>query len=217
MFRYTIILLMIGFGSISLFAQNDADAAQLLEDLSAKYRTYKTSVLDVNLTIDVPEVDESTVLKSKVWLKGDQFKIEFDDKILMSNTVSQWTYLKEVNELQISNYDPAAMIFLPSKLFDLYSDEYIYRIVEEYKNSKGELIKKVELTPLNKELEIFKIVTAINTNTLTLVNTKMFEKSGFKYSYEIISLKTNMELKDAFFSFDSKAYNIDIDDITDLR
>lgn len=205
------------FVTISSTAQNDVDAAQLLEKISVKYKQFKTSKLDVELSIDVPEIEESTVLVSKVWLKGDQFKIEFDDKILMSNTISQWTYLKEVNELQISNYDPAAMIFLPSKLFNLYSDEYIFRIIEEFKNDKGELIKKVELTPLNKELEIFKIVVSINATTLTLINTKMFEKSGFKYSYEIISLKTNEILKDDFFIFDPKAYNIDIDDITDLR
>jgi outer membrane lipoprotein carrier protein len=217
MLRFNFILLLIGFLSISSFAQNDVDAAQLLEKLSIKYQRYQTSILDVELIIDVPEIEESTVLISKVWLKGDQFKIEFDDKILMSNTISQWIYLKEVNELQISKYDPTAMIFLPSKLFNLYSAEYIYRIVEEFKNDKGELGKNVELSPVNKELEIFKIIASVNTKTLTLISTKMFEKSGFKYSYKINSLETNIKIEDAFFIFDTKAFNIDTDDITDLR
>lgn len=217
MLRYDLILLFIGFASISSFAQNDMDAAKLLEKLSINHQKFTTSKLDIELTIDIPEIEESTILESTVWLKGDQFKIEFEDKILMSNTISQWTYLKEVNELQISNYDPAAMIFLPSKLFNLYSDEYIYRIVKEFKNREGELIKNVELTPVDKDLEIFKIIVSINAKKSSLISAKMFEKSGLKYSYKINSLQANIDISEDFFIFDTKAYNIAIDDITDLR
>mgnify|MGYP006078190939 FL=1 len=217
MLRYNLILLFIGFASISSFAQNDIDAAQLLEKLSINYQKFTTLKLNIELAIDIPEIEESTVLESIVWLKGDQFKIEFEDKILMSNTISQWTYLKEVNELQISNYDPAAMIFLPSKLFKLYSDKYIYRIVKEFKNQEGELIKNVELTPVDKDLDIFKIIVSINTKKTSLITAKMFEKSGFKYSYKINSLLTNIDISEDFFIFDTKPYNITTDDITDLR
>ena len=201
----------------NIFAQNDSDAAILLEKISIKYKKYNTAAMKVKLTIDVPEADKSVVLLSQVWLKGDKYKIDFEDKMMMSNTVSMWTYYKDINELQIGNYDPTSIVFLPSKLFDIYSDKFIYRVKEEFKNSNGDLIKNIELTPINKDGVIFKIVVSINTKTMEIIETRMFEKSGYKYSYNITEMKTNITLEDAFFEFDIIKYNIDSDDITDWR
>ncbi len=214
---FKIILFSLCFVSFSTFAQNDTDAAKLLETVSSKYKKYKSSKIEVKLIIDVPEIDKDVVRNGTAWLKGDKFKIDFEEKMLVSNTISHWTYLKEVNELQISNYDESSMIFLPSKIFNLYSDDYIYRVSEEYKNDKGELIKKIELSPKNKNYEIFKIVVSINVNKLKLIETQMFEKSGYRYAYKILNLETNIELDDNFFIFNPADYNIDEDDITDLR
>lgn len=212
-----ITILFISFFALNVNAQNDMDAAKILQDISAKYNKYNSAKIEVKLTVDIPEQKDNIVKNATAWIKGDKFKIEFDDKILMSNTETQWMFLKEENELQISDYDESAMIFLPSKILNIYSDKYVYRVKEAYKNSKGELIKKIELTPLNKEMEIFKIVVSINTNTMEVLETRMFEKSGFKYSYKILNLKPNVDLKDTFFKFIPSEYNLEEDDITDLR
>lgn len=212
-----LILLITTFGIFNANAQVDTDAEALLKSISTKYKAYSTAKIDLKLSINIPETKENVVSTGVAWLKKDMFKIEFDERMLVSNTVTQWTYLKEVNEVQISKYDPSSMIFLPSKIFDLYNDQYIYRIKEEFKNQSGELIKLIELTPKNKNLEIFKIVVSINIPKMELVKSQIFEKSGMKYSYDIISLKPNVKLEDSFFTFDPKVYGISKDDITDLR
>jgi len=212
-----IILFFTCFGVLNLSAQNDTEAESILKSISTKYKAYATAKIDLKLTINIPETKENVVSTGVAWLKKDMFKVEFDERMLVSNTVTQWTYLKEVNEVQISKYDPSSMIFLPSKIFDLYSKDYIYRVKEEFKNSNGELIKLIELTPRNKNFEIFKIVVSINISKMELVKSQIFEKSGMKYSYDIISLKANVKLDDSFFTFDPKAYGIAKDDITDLR
>jgi len=212
-----IILFFTCFGVLNLSAQNDTEAESILKSISTKYKAYATAKIDLKLTINIPETKENVVSTGVAWLKKDMFKVEFDERMLVSNTVTQWTYLKEVNEVQISKYDPSSMIFLPSKIFDLYNKDYIYRVKEEFKNSNGELIKLIELTPRNKNFEIFKIVASINISKMELVKSQIFEKSGMKYSYDIISLKANVKLDDSFFTFDPKAYGIAKDDITDLR
>lgn len=214
---FQIILFFTCFGVLNVNAQNDTEAQTILKSISTKYKAYSTAKIDLKLTINIPETKENVVSTGVAWLKKDMFKVEFDERMLVSNTVTQWTYLKEVNEVQISKYDPSSMIFLPSKIFDLYTDQYIYRIKEEFKNSNGELVKVIELTPKNKNLEIFKIIVSINIPKMELVKSQIFEKSGMKYSYDIISLKPNVKLEDSFFTFDPKAYGIAKDDITDLR
>jgi len=214
---FSIILIFLSFTTINAFAQNDSEAAQLLEKISDKYKKVDAYYIDVELTIDIPEVKENVNVLAKVWLKGDKYKIDFDEKIIQSNTISEWTYLKDVNELQIGNYDPSSMMFLPSKLFNLYSDEYIYRVKEEYKDKKGDLIKVLELTPTDKDFKYFKIITKINTRTMEIVESIMFEKTGYKYSYKILKIDTNIKLSENFFVFDVNKYKIETDDITDFR
>lgn len=212
-----IMLVILCFGFTNLNAQNDPEAEKILEEISTKYKAFETAKIDLKLIIKIPEAEEDVVSKGVAWLKGDMYKIEFDERMQVSNTITQWTYLKEVNEVQISKYDPSSITFLPSRIFNVYSEDYIFRVKEEYRNEKKELIKLVELTPINKDVEIFKIIVSINMDKMELVKSQIFEKSGMKIAYEIISLNTKMELKDSFFTFDPEAFGIDKDDITDLR
>lgn len=215
--RIIIMLLILCFGWTNTYAQNDAEAEKILATIAAKYKAFKTAKIDLKLIIDIPETKEDVISNGVAWLKKDMYKIEFEERMQVSNTITQWTYLKEVNEVQISKYDASSITFLPSKIFDVYSEDYIYRVKEEYRNEKKEMVKVIELTPINKELGVFKIVVSINTDKMELVKSQIFERSGMKIAYEILSLKTNLELKDDFFTFDPEAFGIEKDDITDLR
>ena len=117
----------------------------------------------------------------------------------------------------VSCFGSDAIIFLPSKIFDIYSDDYIYRVKEEYKNDKKETIKVIEMTPVNKKMDIFKIVVYINVDKMELTKSQIFEKSGMRYLYDIIKLDTSVKLEDSFFTFDPAKYKIAKEDITDLR
>lgn len=215
MMRLLLLLACLGFTSLN--AQNDPEAEKILDAISAKYKTFKTAKIDLKLSINLPETKDDVVSNGVAWLKKDMYKIEFEERMQVSNTITQWTYLKEVNEVQISKYEVSSITFLPSKIFDVYNEDYIYRVKEEYRNEKKQMVKLIELTPTNKDIEVFKIIVSINTDNMDLVKTEMFEKSGMKISYEILALKTNLDLKDSFFSFNPEEYGIDKDDITDLR
>lgn len=206
-------LITLGFAQ----AQNDKEADALLKKIAEKYKTYQTAKLDINLKIKQPEAEEEVVQKATFWLKKEMFKIDFDERVIVSDGTTQWTYLKEVNELQISNYDPSSLLFSPSQIFDVYSEEYIYRIREEYKNKKGEVLKQIEMSPIDKDLNIFKIILTVNTKTLNVESTEVLDKSGIRFAYEVVGLEKNPKLADDFFQFDRTKYNIDPDDIIDLR
>lgn len=206
-------LITLGFAQ----AQNDKEADVLLEKVAEKYKTYQTAKLDLNLKIKQPEADEEVVQKATFWLKKEMFKIDFEERVIVSDGTTQWTYLKEVNELQISHYDPSSLLFSPSQIFDVYSEEYIYRIREERKNKKGEVLKQIEMSPIDKDLNIFKIILTVNTKTLNVESTEVLDKSGIRFAYEVVDLEKNPKLADDFFQFDRTKYDIDSDDIIDLR
>lgn len=202
-------LLILAFLFSSAFAQGnalDAEADAILKSVSAKYQKYTTAKMDIQLVINLPEVKESQVSDVKAWIKGDMFKIELKDQMFVSDNVTLWNYLKEYNEVQINDYEASDAIFSPSILFNLYSKDYIYRLKEEYKNAAGKLIKVIELTPVNKDQNFFKIDLAVDYANNTIVEAKIYERSGMRYTYTIKSLTPNLTLEDSFFKFNPEKY-----------
>lgn len=191
------------------FAQEnalDAQADALLKAVSAKYQKYNTAKMDIRLEINLPEVDENQVSDVKAWIKGDMFKIELTDQMFVSDNITLWNYLKEYNEVQINDYEASDAIFSPSILFNLYTKDYIYRVKEEYKNSAGKLIKVIELTPVNKDQNFFKIDLMVEDASKDIVEAKIYERSGLRYTYVIKSLTPNVNLEDSFFRFNPENY-----------
>ena len=190
-------------------AQNnalDAEADALLKAVSAKYEKYTTAKIDLRLEIDLPEIEENQVMDVQAWIKGDKFKVDMKDQMFVSDNVTIWNYLKEYNEVQINDYEESDAIFSPSILFKLYTKDYVYRLKEEYKNSAGKIIKVVELTPINKDQEFFKIELKIEQATSSIVEAKIYEKSGMRYTYTIKSFTPNVPLDADFFKFKPELY-----------
>ncbi|MFT4968624.1 MAG: outer membrane lipoprotein carrier protein [Chitinophagales bacterium] len=208
----TILLLLFSFA----FAQDnalDAEADAILKAVSEKYSKYASAKMDLKLTIDLPENEENQVADVKAWFKGDMFKVDLKDQMFVSDNVTIWNYLKEYNEVQINDYEEDEAMFSPSMLFNLYTKDYIYRLKEEYKNSAGKLIKVIELTPVNKDQNFFKIDLKVDPSSNTIVESKIYERSGMRYTYLIKSFTPNITLEDKFFSFDPKDYpEIDVTD-----
>lgn len=211
---YMITFLLFSFAS----AQNNAldiEADALLKAVSAKYQKYVSAKIDLKLEIDLPEVDQNQVMDVQAWIKGDKFKIEMKDQMFISDNVTIWNYLKEYNEVQINDFEESDAMFSPAILFNLYTKDYVYRLKEEYKNSAGKLIKLVELSPTKKDQNFFKIELKIDPANTTIIEAKIYEKSGMRYTYTIKSLTPNIALDADFFKFKPELYK-DIE-VTDSR
>jgi outer membrane lipoprotein carrier protein len=203
-------VLMLFFAVISGISQNsnalDPQADKLLSDVSKKYKTYKTAQIELDLLIDIPDTNDDEKLKVKAWLSGEKFRIELEDQIFISDNVYIWNYMKSYNELQINHFDGVDAIFSPSVIFNMYSNDYIYRTKEEYKTSAGKSIKVIELTPTDKSKDFFKIDLTVNQTDMEINKLKIYEKSGIHYIYSIVKFVPNPLLDKDFFTFKVEDY-----------
>jgi len=191
------------------FAQTtdlEAEADALLKTVTAKYKAYQTARIELDLLIDLPEVEGDQKSKVIAWLKGDKFKVELDDQMFVSDNITIWNYLMEYNEVQINDYEESDAIFSPSIIFNLYNKDYAFRLKEEHKNSEGVLVKIIELTPIKKDQNFFKIELKIDDAKKEIMQAKIFEKSGMRYTYTIKNFTPNIPLDDNFFIFDPSEY-----------
>jgi outer membrane lipoprotein-sorting protein len=114
--------------------------------------------------------------------------------------------MKSYNELQINNYDESDAMFSPSVIFTMYNDNFIYRTKEEYKNAAGKSIKVIELTPVDKTKDFFKIDLTINQTDMLIEKSKIYEKSGIQYIYHIKKFTPNVTFESGFFTFKTENY-----------
>ena len=208
------------FASITSFSQNnslgksDPDAKAILDNVSAKFKTYKTVQLTFALKIENTSGKIMGTKNGTVYLKGSRYRISVSGQEIYSDGVNIWTYDKSTNEVQITKFDPAANTITPDKMFtNFYDKDFLYKLNGETKQG-SKTIQEIELTPVDKTKTFFKVLVYVDKKSQTIASTKIFEKTGDRYTYSIVSLKTNVPVADDKFVFNAKDYpNVDVIDL----
>jgi outer membrane lipoprotein carrier protein len=146
-----IILLLCSF-SIQAFAQKgtaDKSADKLLSTISKRYKAFKSMKADFVYAVESKAEKFQEKQKGTLLVKGNKFKLDIAGQTIICDNTTLWTYTKEVNEVQISNYNPKENAIRIDDIFTMYNKGFISRIVEEKKEGNRE-IAIVELTPTNK-------------------------------------------------------------------
>lgn len=208
---YTLFIL----ATAQAFAQKDAQAKVILNQVSQKYRSFTTIKSDFTFTIDNPQegikqtqngslIVQSKTNKYKISLYNTGNKPDVEQEII-SDGKKQWTYLKKDKEVQLSNANNNSDGFNPSQLFTIYEKGYKYLYTGDQK-SGGKIYQVIELTPENTQKQFFKIKLLIDKVKKQLYNALIFDKNGTKYNYTIRSFINSPQVPDNTFTFDLKAH-----------
>src|SRR5437762_10481098 len=86
----------------------DAKAKAILDELSKKTKTFTT----VKAEFEIITTDATGKVKDKttgtMWHKGSKYKLEIKGQTIFCDGKTQWTYIKDDNEVQINDApDPA--------------------------------------------------------------------------------------------------------------
>ena len=184
---------------------NAQDAKTILQKVSAKYEGMKSYSVDFENKLHSPlaGIDEST--KGSALIAGEKFRIELEDHLIIVDVKSMWTFLKEDNEVNVSEYDPEESEINPSNIYKMWENGYKFRLLDT-EAINGVKFHLIELNPEDKSNQIFKVKLWVNPTNYTIKKWVMFEKSGNRYSYIINSFKANSALASNTFKFDKAKY-----------
>jgi outer membrane lipoprotein carrier protein len=187
------------------FAQYDAGALETLDAMSKKYKAYTAFEANIlsSMTNEVEGVKEE--FKGKITVKGDKFRLVMEDQEIINNGTTVWTYLPSAKEVNIDNYDPSSEDINPSKIYEIYKKGYKYMRLGE-KTEGGVVCEESDRVPEKKDAQFFKIKMMIVKKDKSIQSWTMFDKSGNKYKYTISKFVPNVNVADAFFTFDPKKY-----------
>lgn len=208
------------FSGFNVFSQNnslgksDPNAKTILDNVSAKFKTYKTVTANFTLTVLNGAGKAQGTKTGVVNMKGSKYRVNISGQEIYSDGSNIWTYDKSANEVQLTRFDASTSAITPQKMFtNFYDKDFLYKLNSETKQG-GKTIQQVELTPVDKTKAFFKVVVDIDKNSKNIVSTTVYEKNGNRYIYKVNSLKTNTDLPESLFVFDAKKYpNVEVVDL----
>jgi outer membrane lipoprotein-sorting protein len=202
--RITTIALLI-LTTLSVVAQGDKKAKDILNGVSSKYRSYKSMKADFSYTLENPTAKIKETQVGTLLLSGAKYRLGISGQEVISDGKTIWTYMKEAKEVQINEVDPTDDGIKPSEIFTMYEKGFIYKFVDE-KSVAGKVQQNLELTPTDKTKTFFKIKLTIDKSSKQIVKSVIFEKTGNRYTYAIKSFTPNFAVNASTFTFDAKKY-----------
>lgn len=191
---------------------SDPAAKKILDAVSAKFKTYKTVQAKFSLKIENAAGKSLGTKSGTVYMKGGKYRISITGQEIFSDGSNVWTLDKAANEVTINKIDPTANTITPQKLFtNFYDKDFLYKLNGPVKMG-AKTMNEIELTPIDKTKPFHKILLYVDNNNI--VSTKLFEKTGNRYTYSTTSLTPNSAIADAMFVFDAKKYpGVDVVDL----
>ncbi len=196
-------LFLFNIASAQIAKQNEAE--KLVERISKRYKAFKTIKADFVYTIENKLQKSVEKQKGNILVKGNKFKLDIANQLIICDNKTIWTYSREVNEVQINNYTPKEGAIRMDDLFTMYGKGFLYKTLETKKEGNKEIVV-MELTPKDKKKKFFKIKLTVDKTNQTILNSQVFEKSGTIHNYSVTNQVPNIKYEDNQFVFDIKKY-----------
>lgn len=201
-------------GTLSISAQTDPKAKEVLDQMSKKAKTYSSIKATFSYAIDNKEQNVHEKQNGTVTIKGAKYHLEFSGQDIICDSTSIWTYMKDANEVQITKAEYDDDVITPVNIFTMYQKGYKYKYVEEkLVNNKPHHV--IDLFPETSK-NFFRARLFIDKSTLTLSKAEVSDKKGTVYTYSIANLTSNIKLDNTAFSFNKAKYpGVEVVDMRD--
>ncbi len=193
--------------SVFSFAQQkDPKAKAILDEVSAKFKTYKTVTANFGYQIASAAGKVLTTKNGTVQMKGNKYAINLGSNKIISDGVTIWNYDPAAKEVTISSANSSEGTITPQKLFtDFYNKDFMYVMDKDGKVGSKD-VNKIIMQPIDKNKPFARVYVAVDKATKNIISTTVVEKTGNRYVYNVSNFKPNAAISDADFTFDKAKY-----------
>ena len=198
--------LLFCFAAFSTGFAQDTKAKTLLDQVSAKVKSYDNMFIDFKygLSNDAAGINQET--RGDVTLDGDKYKLNLMGTTQMYDGKKLYTIVPEDEEITISTQDPGDDdAITPSKMLTFFNKGYSYKWDIE-QNVSGRKIQYIKLTPIDSNSELKSALLGVDVQTKHIYRLIMTQKNGSKITITVNSFKVDQPLTSNFFVFDEAKY-----------
>ncbi|WP_027473376.1 LolA family protein [Saccharicrinis fermentans] len=208
------ILLLVALIPGFVFAQNPEQAKKILDQVTAKTKTYKTIKASFSFKLENLQENIQEEYAGTISIKGDKYKANLMDVDTYFDGKTLWTHMIDAEEVNIDEPDPDDEETLnPASIFTIYQTGFKYAYLGE-KEINGTAIYSIDLYPLNRDKPYSRIRLDIKKEALQINKIQQIGKDGNNYTISIDQLESNTPMDDSMFVYDENANpNVDIIDM----
>lgn len=189
-----------------VFAQKDKKATAILDEMSKKYQSMKSFSASFTYGTEGNNAKLTESYKGDVTVKGSKFHLKMAGQELFANGKDLYTYVKETNEVNITEFDPATQEELsPTRIYSIYKKGYKYVFLEEVKEG-SQYYEVVELSPEDKSSKIAKVQIKVDKKDKSVKSWKIWDKNGKRTVFRVDKFMPNAPADDKLFTFDKSRY-----------
>jgi len=196
------------FCSVIAVAQNTSDKAKaLLDEVTAKARSYDNISIDFKYVLDNSEENVHQETRGDVIMEGENYVLNILGITRIYDGKTLYSISPEDEEVTISadNSEDENTI-TPSKMLSFYEEGYNYS-VDIVQNVQGRKIQYVKLVPIDSNSEIDHVLLGIDIKTKHIYKLIETGSNNTKTTLTVNSFKTNEPLSKTLFTFDEKKYS----------
>jgi outer membrane lipoprotein carrier protein len=177
-------------------------AGAILDAMAKRYKTM--TAFSASFSYNTDGVG-GAVYKGDITVKGTKFRLKTSGQEIFNNGQKVATYIKENNEVTISDYEPSDADLNPAKIYAFEKKGYRYVFVEELKEG-SQVYEVLELSPEKKGGKISKVKIKLNKSDKSVKSWIITDKDGKKQVFKVDKFVPNVPVTDTFFTFDKSKY-----------
>jgi len=205
--RRTVLIIAALFAVSVLWAQ-DTKAKKILDEVSAKTKTFKSFSADFMFSMENKEMEIDEKNEGTIKLKGQMYCVQLPGVgvEVFSNGTTLWNYMKEGNQVTISNIDDESSELMdPSSIFTIYEKGFRSEFVEE-KKMGDKTVYQINLFPDSDEYEVSKIEVSIDKASMMIHEATLYGTDGNLYGILVKKMDLDKDFPDSDFNFDELKY-----------
>lgn len=207
-FKLTLTIILCYFTFLSshyAVGQQDSEAVAILDGVSKKTQSYQAIDIVFTYTMANPKSKINESKPGKLLLKGDNYRLEIEGQIIISNGTTVWTYMPEAKEVQINDASENPDAISPSKLLTSWNKNYNPKLIKKPSENYGTDVHVIELTPKSNK-SVSKVILVIDKTKQQIKKAIINDKSGSTFTYSIDKFLPQTTIDQNKFKFSEKDY-----------
>lgn len=199
---FTLFVLLAGFTGLVANAQNDPNAKKILDNVSAKIKTFKGITANFSYTTKDKKGVQRGSVKGIINIKGQKYFIKQGSTEIYSDGAKSWNYNGETNEVTESELDNDSKTLSPQNLLsDFYDKDFTYKLAA----TTGQY-SQIDMEPTDKRKNFKQVTVFVDKAKNLITKAKVVDKSDNVIEFALSSINTGATIPDAKFVFDKSKH-----------
>jgi outer membrane lipoprotein carrier protein len=177
------------------------DPYEVLEDVRKKY----DSIKDAEISFSQHVWFERTNLEQRsagtlLLKKGNRYRVEMEDRTVVTNGATVWSYSPVTGQVIIDTYSPQAKALSPEEVLTGAPDDYDATLAGN-ERLQGKDVMVLKLVPRDEHSLITSLKLWVDPSSFLIRKAELEDAGGKKTAYTIENLRTNIGVEDSIFTY----------------